>query len=56
MFVEFLEMIGRVADIKFKEQYLKSKKEEIVIIRSPVGLPGRAIKNKFLEEVEAGTQ
>jgi len=30
------------------------KKEDIFIIDSPVGLPGRAIKNKFLEEVAAG--
>lgn len=42
------------ADIRFKQEFLKANKEDIVIIRSPVGLPGRAIKNKFLEEVEAG--
>jgi NAD(P)H-dependent flavin oxidoreductase YrpB (nitropropane dioxygenase family) len=38
----------------FKEAYLKAKKEDIIIIKSPVGLPGRAIKNKFLEQVAAG--
>ncbi len=38
----------------FKEAYIKAKKEDIVIIESPVGLPGRAIKNKFLEEVKLG--
>ncbi len=42
------------ADIKFKEAYLKSKKEDIIIIDSPVGLPGRAIRNKYLEDVSAG--
>jgi len=42
------------ADEKFKEAYLKCKKEDIVIIDSPVGLPGRAIKNEFLEAVERG--
>ena len=42
------------ADIKFKEQYLNCKEEDIIIINSPVGLPGRAIKNKFLEDVMAG--
>lgn len=42
------------ADIRFKEAYLKSKKESIVIINSPVGLPGRAIQNTFLEKVESG--
>ena len=42
------------ADIKFKEAYIKSKKEDIIIIDSPVGLPGRAINNKFLQDVSAG--
>ncbi len=42
------------ADIKFKEAYIKAKKEDVVIIKSPVGMPGRAIKNKFLEDVDLG--
>jgi nitronate monooxygenase len=42
------------ADIGFKQAYLDCKKEDITIIRSPVGMPGRAINNKFLEEVKAG--
>jgi nitronate monooxygenase len=42
------------ADIEFKKQYIKCKKEDIVIIQSPVGLPGRAILNDFLTDVKAG--
>jgi nitronate monooxygenase len=42
------------ANIKFKQAYLNCKKEDIIIIQSPVGLPGRAIRNKFLDEVKAG--
>lgn len=42
------------ADIKFKEAYVTSKREDIVIINSPVGLPGRAIKNKFTQDVSDG--
>jgi len=42
------------ASIKFKEAYVKCKKEDIAIIDSPVGLPGRAIQNQFLEEVSSG--
>jgi len=42
------------ADIRFKLNYLGCKKEDIVIIDSPVGKPGRAIRNKFLDEVNAG--
>jgi len=36
---------------KFKEAYLKAKKEDVVIIPSPVGLPGRAIKNSFVKKI-----
>lgn len=42
------------ADIEFKKQYIKCRKEDIVIIQSPVGLPGRAIVNDFLKDVKAG--
>lgn len=40
----------------FKQSYIDSKKEDIVIIKSPVGLPGRVIKNKFVEDVVAGAK
>jgi len=42
------------ASIKFKETYLKCQKDDLMIIDSPVGLPGRAVNNKFLEEVSSG--
>lgn len=44
------------ASIQFKESYIKSKPEDLIIIDSPVGLPGRALKNKFLEDVSAGVK
>ncbi len=44
------------ASQKFKEIYLNCKKEDIVIIDSPVGLPGRAIRNEFLERVSSGVK
>lgn len=34
-----------------KEFYLKAKPEDVVIIHSPVGLPGRAIKNPFAKKI-----
>lgn len=34
-----------------KEYYLKSKPEDIVVIHSPVGLPGRAVRNPFAEHI-----
>jgi NAD(P)H-dependent flavin oxidoreductase YrpB (nitropropane dioxygenase family) len=38
----------------FKESYVTCNKDDLTIIDSPVGLPGRAIKNKFLEMVSKG--
>jgi nitronate monooxygenase len=42
------------ASENFKQTYLHSRKEDIVVITSPVGMPGRAIKNAFLDEVSHG--
>ena len=42
------------ADIKFKESYVNAKEEDIQIIKSPVGLPGRAVMGSFLEDVRNG--
>jgi NAD(P)H-dependent flavin oxidoreductase YrpB (nitropropane dioxygenase family) len=42
------------ADIRFKESIVRATEEDITIIKSPVGLPGRAIRNKFLEALEEG--
>ncbi len=42
------------ASIKFKQTYIDSSKEDIVIIKSPVGMPGRAIKNKFIDDANKG--
>jgi len=42
------------ADPVFKQAYLSCKEEDMVVIKSPVGMPGRAIKNKFIEESEKG--
>lgn len=35
----------------FKQAYVNCKKKDIAIIKSPVGMPGRAIRNKFVTEV-----
>ena len=35
----------------FKQAYIECQKEDITIIKSPVGMPGRAIKNSFIEKV-----
>lgn len=42
------------ADIAFKNAYIQCKKEDIGIIQSPVGMPGRAIINDFLRDAKLG--
>ena len=44
------------ASMEFKEAYLNCKKEDIVIIETPVGLPGRAIRDEFLDRVSSGVR
>lgn len=42
------------ADIRFKQAYLDACEKDIVIIQSPVGMPGRVIENQFIRDVNAG--
>lgn len=37
------------APLSYKQAYINATKEDIVITKSPVGMPGRAIKNMFLD-------
>lgn len=39
------------APMCYKQAYIDAKEEDIVITKSPVGMPGRAIKNAFLDYV-----
>lgn len=41
------------ADPKYKEAYIASSKEGLTIVKSPVGMPGRAIGNSFVKHVES---
>lgn len=42
------------APMSYKQAYIDAREEDIVIVKSPVGMPGRAIKNAFLKELEKG--
>ena len=44
------------ASQEFKDAYLNAKEEDIIIVKSPVGMPGRAIANKFIETTKNGLQ
>jgi len=54
MGTRFAATVESDASDEFKQAYLGSSKEDIVIIDSPVGLPGRAIRNRFTEDVALG--
>jgi len=42
------------ADPAFKNMFVAAAEKDIVVIKSPVGMPGRAIRNPFLDAVENG--
>ena len=42
------------ADDAYKQCYIRAHKEDIMIVQSPVGMPGRAIRNPFIEKAKAG--
>ena len=42
------------ASENFKDQYVQATEENIQIIQSPVGMPGRAVQNNFLDRVKQG--
>lgn len=49
-------VLTRECDVpdSFKNAYLNAKKEDISLLDSPVGLPGRAIRNRFLDRLLGG--
>lgn len=42
------------ANVNFKQAFIDSRKEDLMVIKSPVGMPGRALRNEFLNDVEQG--
>ncbi|MDE7131797.1 MAG: nitronate monooxygenase [Lachnospiraceae bacterium] len=42
------------ADDVYKQSYIDAKKEDIVIVQSPVGMPGRALLNPFMKKAKEG--
>lgn len=38
----------------YKQAYIRAQKEDIVLVSSPVGMPGRALRNEFLDKVHSG--
>ncbi len=42
------------ASDEFKAMYVQARHEDVVLINSPVGLPGRGIRNSFYQLIDAG--
>lgn len=53
MATRFITTVECDASLKYKEMFLKARKNDIELVSSPVGMPGRAIKNKLTEEVKS---
>ena len=54
MGTRFVTTIECDASDSYKQAYLDATKEDIVIVDSPVGMPGRAIMNSFMKRVMSG--
>lgn len=44
------------APLSFKQKYVEAKKEDLVLVKTTVGLQGRAIKNKFTEMISGDSK
>lgn len=44
------------ASTEYKMAYVNAKSEDVKIIKSPVGMPGRALNNKMIQDLELGRQ
>ncbi len=42
------------ASLRYKEIMRDAKEEDIVLVKSPVGMPGRALKSPLIQQVEKG--
>jgi NAD(P)H-dependent flavin oxidoreductase YrpB (nitropropane dioxygenase family) len=42
------------ASNEYKESYISAREEDVIIVKSPVGMPGRAINNLFMQKVNVG--
>jgi nitronate monooxygenase len=56
MATRFVTTVECDASAEFKNAYIECRKEDIGIIKSPVGMPGRAIINEFLNDVNSGNK
>jgi nitronate monooxygenase len=51
MGTRFVASVECDAPLSFKQKYVEAKKEDLVLVKTTVGLQGRAIKNHFTESI-----
>ncbi len=54
MGTRFAASIESNASDEFKELYVRSTRDDVIRVKSPVGLPGQGLKNEFSELLERG--
>lgn len=54
MGTRFAASVESNASEAFKKLYVDSKREDVVLIKSPVGLPGRGLRSPFIDRLESG--
>jgi NAD(P)H-dependent flavin oxidoreductase YrpB (nitropropane dioxygenase family) len=52
MATRFVATVECDASLEFKNAYVNCKKEDISIVKSPVGMPGRAVLNPFVKQTK----
>ena len=56
MATRFIASEECTAPLAFKQMHVATEPEDIVLVDSPVGMPGRAIRNPFWERAQAGKE
>jgi NAD(P)H-dependent flavin oxidoreductase YrpB (nitropropane dioxygenase family) len=56
MGARFAATLESSADPAFKQMYVDATAEDMVLIQSPVGLPGRALRNELTDRLLSGTE
>lgn len=51
---KFVPTVECDAHINYKEAYIRATKEDITLVKSPVGMPGRALANNFVSRTREG--
>ncbi|OPZ74613.1 MAG: Nitronate monooxygenase [Firmicutes bacterium ADurb.Bin456] len=54
MATRFVMSVECAVSDAFKQMYLKARADDVIIIKSPVGMPGRALRNILTDKIQEG--